>query len=64
MGRILLLAVLLISMAPAADWPEWRGEGRRGVWAEDGILEKFPESGLAVSWRRPCRRNFAAAGTT
>ena len=59
MSRILALCLLITSAASAADWPEWRGEGRRGVWTEDGILETFPEEGLAVSWRRPIARGYS-----
>ena len=43
----------------AEDWPEWRGEGRRGVWSETGILEKFPEDGLEFKWRTPIRSGYA-----
>jgi outer membrane protein assembly factor BamB len=32
---------LIISAAPADEWPTWRGANRDGVWREDGILEKF-----------------------
>lgn len=55
----LTLTVLLAAALPAADWPEWRGEGRRGEWSEDGILEKFPADGLEVSWRRPIGRGYS-----
>src|ERR1700676_3190249 len=34
-----------------ADWPEWRGRGRLGVWTESGILDRFPAAGLQVMWR-------------
>src|SRR5215831_6183686 len=37
----------------ANDWPEWRGEGRRGMWSETGTLEKFPSEGLKPVWRVP-----------
>ncbi len=45
--------------AAADDWPEWRGPGRRGVWAEEGILETFPSQGLAVLWRAPVKKGYA-----
>ena len=61
MSRILALCLLITSAAWAVDWPEWRGEGRGGVWTEDGILETFPEEGLAVSWRRPIARGYSGA---
>jgi outer membrane protein assembly factor BamB len=35
------------------DWPQWRGSGRNGVFAETGLLDSFPDAGLAVCWRVP-----------
>lgn len=43
----------------AEDWPEWRGNGRVGVWNETKILEKFPENGLEFQWRTPIRSGYA-----
>src|SRR6266540_7167720 len=51
----LLLGCLLLS-APAllaADWPQWLGPQRDGVWLETGILEEFPTNGLKYRWRVP-----------
>jgi len=53
---ILLVALGLAASAPtthASDWPQWRGAERRGVWHEDGILERFPAEGLRFVWRAP-----------
>lgn len=55
----LLLAAMFAAHLAAADWPEWRGAGRRGVWTEDGILEKFPAGGLKLSWRTPLGGGYA-----
>jgi outer membrane protein assembly factor BamB len=52
----LLLAVLT---AGAADWPEWRGVGRQGVWTETGIVERFPPEGLRTKWRVPIRAGYS-----
>jgi outer membrane protein assembly factor BamB len=63
--RIMLtlgVGCLLAAAQPAArgeDWPEWRGAGRRGVWTEDGVLEKFPEKGLKYTWRVPLHEGYA-----
>ena len=57
----LLPSVLAVGSALADDWPEWRGKGRLGVWNESGILERFPEEGLIVTWRTPVRAGFAGA---
>ncbi len=43
----------------SADWPEWRGAGRQGVWAETGIIENFPADGLRVKWRAPVRAGYS-----
>jgi outer membrane protein assembly factor BamB len=42
-----------------ADWPEWRGRGRLGVWTESGILDRFPAQGLHVVWRTPIHGGYA-----
>ena len=53
------LATLLALIAPvaaavrAADWPQWRGPNRDGVWNETGILRTFPAKGLKFRWRTP-----------
>ena len=46
-------------MCRGEDWPEWRGQGRGGVWTESGILEKFPSDGIKALWRTPVRAGFA-----
>jgi len=47
------LALLLPWAARPADWPQWRGPDRDGVWNETGILQAFPADGLKVRWRAP-----------
>ena len=34
-------------------------QGRTGIWAESGVLDKFPEKGLPATWRTPLNRGFA-----
>lgn len=41
------------------DWPEWRGAGRRGVWNETGIVDRFSGQRLAVTWRAPIGSGYA-----
>jgi outer membrane protein assembly factor BamB len=52
MTRLLLSAVLAVSplVASAADWPQWMGPNRDGVWPEAGVLEKFPAGGPMKLW--------------
>jgi outer membrane protein assembly factor BamB len=47
------LSSLLPIAARAADWPQWRGPNRDGVWNETGILRTFPTGGLKFRWRTP-----------
>jgi outer membrane protein assembly factor BamB len=58
---IAALCIFTNTLAPAFadDWPEWRGKGRRGVWNESGILDKFPDKGLTAVWRTPLYGGFA-----
>ncbi len=60
----LLSSCLLLSLAAgtatvAEDWPEWRGQGRLGIWNETGIVETFPEQGLSYTWRTPIHGGYA-----
>ncbi len=43
----------------AEDWPEFRGEGRLGIWRETGVLQTFPGDGLKVRWRTPIKAGYA-----
>jgi outer membrane protein assembly factor BamB len=54
-----ILFVFCASSASAADWPQWLGPERDGVWREDGILSKFPEGGPTVRWRAPVGAGYA-----
>ncbi len=51
--------IVLCAHLHAGDWPEWRGQGRLGVWNETGILEKFPDTGLKFAWRAPLHGGYA-----
>ena len=42
----------------AEDWPQRRGPDRLGVWRETGIVERFPEDGLEVTWSVPIGNGF------
>ena len=57
-GVGVLLAITATGLR-ADDWPEFRGQGRQGVWTETGILETFPETGLEVRWRTAIKAGFS-----
>jgi outer membrane protein assembly factor BamB len=57
---LVVVSVMLATAAPFADdWPEFRGVGRRGVWNETGILDRFPDGGLKVMWRVPVNAGYS-----
>jgi outer membrane protein assembly factor BamB len=57
-GIAALLACL--SARPLAeDWPEWRGAGRRGVWNETGLVDKFLQPTLTPVWRTAINAGYA-----
>jgi outer membrane protein assembly factor BamB len=58
-GPSLVIAMCILIPVLAEDWPEWRGNGRVGMWNESGILDKFPEKGLITKWRTPIHAGFA-----
>lgn len=55
-GRFLFL---IASLAHAADWPEFRGAGRQGLWTETGIIDAIPAQGLRVRWSVPIRAGYS-----
>ena len=59
--RLAVLTVSALSLAGSSfanDWPEWRGEGRNGVWTETGIISELPAE-LRVKWRVPVNGGFS-----
>ena len=56
---VLFLALLCARSTAAEDWPQWRGQGRLGIWNETGVVETFPAEGLEVSWRTPIHSGYA-----
>ena len=58
-GLLLTLGSTLLSMAVAGgepclagDWPQSLGPSRNGVAAGEDVLEKFPDNGPPVLWKR------------
>ena len=55
----ILALSFLVQRVNAEDWPQWRGVDRDAVWRDTGLVERFPDDGLAVKWRVPVRGGFA-----
>jgi outer membrane protein assembly factor BamB len=51
---------LLVLTARAADWPQWRGPNRDGVWDEAGVAESFPPDGPKIAWRVAVGRGWSS----
>jgi outer membrane protein assembly factor BamB len=54
-----LLLVSLASGGRAADWPQWLGPQRDGVWRETGLAARFPAGGPRVLWRKKIGGGYA-----
>src|ERR1035441_10031922 len=48
---VCLIALSLCAMAPAADWPQWRGLNRDGKSADTGLLAQWPAGGPRLVWK-------------
>ena len=50
--RNALFALLLVVPVAAADWPQFLGPGRNGVYVGAPLNEKWPASGPRILWRK------------
>lgn len=53
------VAAVSLPSAMGDDWPQWMGPNRDDVWAETGIVERFPTDGPKIVWRKPVHGGFA-----
>jgi len=58
-----LIAMLIIlgshSLLLAADWPQWRGPYRDGIWREGGIVKRFWTEQLPFRWRATISNGYS-----
>lgn len=59
-----IVVIAVAAGAQAADWPQWRGPGRDGVWNETGVVERFAPERLAdgrlkLRWRAPIASGYS-----
>lgn len=50
MLRTMLLMLLALPFATAADWPQYRGPKRDGASADTGLLQTWPKEGPRLLW--------------
>ena len=55
----LVISTALAGIAPAADWPHFRGPRLDGISDETGLLEAWPESGPPELWRVPIGEGYS-----
>ena len=55
----LLVMGMVGPAAQAADWPQWLGPNRDGVWPETGITRTLPKEDSAIKWRTPIAGGYA-----
>lgn len=53
------LTVLAMTPLHAADWPQWLGPNRDGVWRETGIVDSFPKNGPKRVWKAEIGAGYA-----
>ena len=56
---VLALVFSQVFCLSAADWPQWLGKNRDGIWRDSGILKKFPIAGPPLNWRVPVGGGYA-----
>ena len=59
MKRIALLLLVTLGVASAADWPQWMGEQRDGIWREAGVRKDLSDGDAKVHWRVPVSFGYA-----
>ena len=58
--RYILIPVLLWgSFIFAADWPQWRGPNRDGVWSQTGVVNAFSSPQMPIRWRVPIANGYS-----
>ena len=59
MAFCVIVGLLLSIEVAAADWPQWRGPNRDGVWPETGIVSVFDAPQLPVRWRTKIANGYS-----
>jgi outer membrane protein assembly factor BamB len=55
----ILVSIAALPRLAAADWPEWRGPDRAGVWADVKLPGRLEAAHVKVKWRQPLGGGYA-----
>src|SRR5438477_6774805 len=58
MVRLSVVIIFVLVTVGRADWPQWRGPNRDGIWTDANLPEKFPAK-LEARWRKPVGGGFS-----
>ena len=61
---LILIANTAFAQKNATDWSDWMGANRDGVWTEKGIINKVPEGGLKLLWKKPISVGYSGPSTS
>ena len=57
---IVLLSLFIFSIELlSADWQQWRGPNRDGIWNESGIISEFNSPKLEPVWSSPIGAGYS-----
>lgn len=62
--RGVLLALVASSSVVAADWPQFLGAGRNGVYTGPPLADSWPANGPRVVWKKQVGAGFAGPAVT
>lgn len=56
---VIIIGMLFNIQVFAADWPQWRGPNRDGLWQEKGVVQEFNAPQLPIRWRAEIANGYS-----